>query len=142
MNDKKVPVLVIQFLDLDLSIEKKTELQGELEKAANGEITLIPIAMEGINPIYYRDKVLQSQAGYSSPTGTFMGRMYTGLTDDQRAIRSFIDGTFNWLSNVLPGREKIIVRYTEFYKAEAQRMYNLIKGQELKSELIFTNEFE
>lgn len=142
MNDKKVPVLVIQFLDLDLSIEKKTELQGELEKAANGEITLIPIAMEGINSVYYRDKVLETNSNYNSSTGTFMGRMYTGLTDDQRAIRSFIDGTFNWISNVLPGREKIIVRYTEFYKVEAQRMYNLIKGQELKSELIFTNEFE
>lgn len=139
MNDQKIQTLVFQFLDLETSIDKKKELEKELEKAANGEITFVPILMEGINSIYYRDKVIKSD--FHIGTGTYVGRFYSGNTDDARAIRSFIDNTFDWVKPILSGRETIIVRYTEFYKNEAKRFKLLIEGQELKSNLIFTNEF-
>lgn len=139
MNEVRIPTLVIQFVDLELSVEKKEKLQKELEKAANGEITFVPVLMEGISPIYYRDKVLES-GGYK-PTGSYNGFHYTGLTDDERAIRSFIDTIFDRMKHILTGRKEIIVRYTEFYKKEAKRMHLLIENQELNSTLIFTNEF-
>lgn len=137
MNSKQIPILVFQFLDLETSVDKKNELQDLLVQAANGEVTLVPICMEGINTIYYRDKVIKSE----DLTGSYAGRVYTGQVDDLRAIRAFIDSTFNWVKPVLSGREKIVVRYTNFYKNEAKRFHMLIEGQELKSELIFTNQF-
>lgn len=139
MNEQRISTLVIQFVDLESSIEHKTSLENELKKAVNGEITFVPVLMEGISPIYYRDKVLES-GGYR-PTGSYNGFHYTGLTDDERAIRSFIDNTFDRMKHILAGRKEIIVRYTDFYKREARRIYLLIKDQELNSEVIFTNEF-
>lgn len=122
----EIPVLVIALLDLQNTTLQVSQIEIMLEAAKNKRITFIPVKMEPVNQVYYREVTLN----------TFTGTKYTGLTDDRRALRAFVSETFEHLKRVLAGREKIIVLHSEDYEAEGKMMEALVKGQRLQSKVI------
>lgn len=138
-NTQMISTLVIQFLDLTESVNRFKDLESELRKAYNHEITFIPVIMETISPVYFRNLFIKS--GEIIPGGSYKGFEYNGETDDTRAINTFIGKVFDGISNLLGGRNLIIVRYTEEYKKEALRLHTLIKSQELNCVVEFTDSY-
>ena len=122
----EIPILVIALLDLQNTTMQVSQIEIMLEAAKNKRITLIPLKMEGVNQVYYRGDNLD----------TYVGAKYTGLTDDRRALRAFVSGTFDRISRVLAGREKIIILHSEDYEAEGKMMEVLAKGQRPQSPVI------
>ena len=122
----EIPILVIALLDLQNTTLQVSQIELLLESAKNKRITFIPVKMEGVNQVYYRDTNLN----------TYSGAKYTGITDDRRALRAFVSETFERISSVLAGREKIIILHSEDYESEGKMMEALIKGQRLQVKVI------
>lgn len=126
---QQIPVLVIGIFDLLNTFDEVEGIENLLKNAANSKISLVPVIMEQVNEVYYRDKNLR----------TYKGIEYTGITDDRRAIRSFIGSAFEWIKPVLAGREKIYVLHSEAYENEAKMLELLILGQRLESGTLRVN---
>ena len=122
----EIPVLVIALLDLQNTTLQVSQIEIMLEAAKNKRITFIPVKMEGVNQVYYRNTNLN----------TYNGAEYTGITDDRRALRACVSKTFERVSRVLAGREKIIILHSEDYEAEGKMMEALVKGQRLQGKVI------
>lgn len=123
----QIPILVIGIFDLLNTTSEVESIEEMLKSAANQKITLVPILMEKINEVYYRDKNLSR---------TFRGMEYTGVTDDRRAIRAFVGNVFEFLKPVLSGRIKIYILHSEDYEKEGKMLEVLITGQRLETQII------
>ena len=123
----QIPILVIGIFDLLNTTSEVESIEEMLKSAANQKITLVPILMEKINEVYYRDKNLSR---------TFRGMEYTGVTDDRRAIRAFVGNVFEFLKPILSGRIKIYILHSEDYEKEGKMLEVLITGQRLETQII------
>jgi hypothetical protein len=123
----QIPILVVGIFDLLNTTSEVESIEEMLKSAANQKITLVPILMEKINEVYYRDKNLSR---------TFRGMEYTGVTDDRRAIRAFVGNVFEFLKPVLSGRSKIYILHSEDYEKEGKMLEVLITGQRLETQII------
>lgn len=128
--------VVIGLFDLENTTMQSENLEKLLEAAYNKDLTIIPLTMETGNQIYYRNYRLIDTPGERS---TFLGKFYTGTSDDQRAINSFIGQTFTWLKSALNGASKIYIYYNTYQK-EAKMLQKLITGLQLSSKIkLITN---
>jgi hypothetical protein len=128
----EIPVLIIALFDLKNTTSDIPRIEKMLEKAKNKKITLIPIRIEFINQVYFRDVNLSS----------YKGMEYKGETDDKRAIRSFVASVFTFCKPVLSGREDVIIYHSSDYAIEATILESLIKGQQLQSKVLKTEQPE
>ncbi len=126
----EIPVLVIALFDLENTTDELKVKAAErlLELAYNRKAVMVPLHMEPTGEVYFRDKNLHTNAG----------RVYTGTTDDKRAIKEFTFSCFHWVKSVLPGREKIIIYHSSKYVEEAQMLERLVVGLKFQSQTIRT----
>lgn len=89
-----------------------------------------------INPIYYREYRIEYKATAHSSTGTWIGIVYDGETDDLRAINSFVGRTMSRIQRALAGKEKICVYHSILYTDAARKLSLLIKGLELETTVL------
>ena len=138
-SSKTIKTLVIVFLDLENTTTMIEEFQNLLKLADNKKITLVPITMETCNQIYYRNLRLVDTVERSS---SCTGCRYRGLTDDKRAIRSFIGDCFNFIKPTLSGRKTIHIVRGSSYEKEANMLKALISGQQLDSKVKIGEKYE
>ncbi len=118
--------LVIALLDLENTTKQVGGIQKMLEWAYNERIAFVPIQMEIVSQVYFRDHNLDS----------FRGMKYAASLDDKRAIRNFIGQVFDFISRVTPGREKIFIYHSDEYADEAKMLYALVSGLHLHSKIL------
>ena len=130
--------LIIALLDLTNTCSQILMFEEILKQAYNKEITYVPLEIEDSNTIYYRHTCSKPAGRDGDAQGTYIGRTYKGLFDDQRAINAFIGESFNLIKLILADHGDVVILHSPEYANEANRLCMLIKGQQLEGRKIET----
>ena len=124
----------IVVIDLEMSVHHEKELEAILQERYEGKIFLLPVVLEGINPIYYRDLYFSNEG--RTYTGSTTGWSYSARIDDTRALTDFVTSTTDGIIRAIERQKPyenlhITIHYGTAYRDAIKKMVLLIMGRKL-----------